>query len=251
MSYHLSAEAILYSVICMKRKGIYGVKNVLNAVKKEEYPLFVQNAEAELMDKGLGCMDFDGTFTLDTEFEQKLGFCADCDTVLSAALRCEGQTRIMTGYLGVGNPSTLEQVGENEYVLRTEDDVVNRVMEFLRLPEKNDGRNGEQNREQNSELAECCVDSALVQRRDRSGLIEAGCGEKLADLVIRSAKGIGGYAMISRVHARTQTDLVTVLYGPEGIVTVDVEYPAGREMFRLTPVRPESAAEMIGRLIEQ
>ena len=262
MEYHLSAGAILYSVLCAKREGIYGVRNVLATVSREEYPLFVQNAEMELMDKGLGCMDCDGTFGLEPEFMEVIGACGDCSTVLSAAVRREHRERLLTGYLindvekdgadsgadiggtekmnkSNGRNVILEQVGDTDYVLRTEADILSRTMEFLNLPERE------------NVLAETSVDSGLIQRRDFDGLLAAGCSEEMARLVIASAKGVGGYAQIGRVHEKQRTDLVTLLCGPDGIVTAQVEYPVGSEMFRLTPVTVEEARELVGKLIRQ
>ena len=83
---------------------------------------------------------------------------------------------------------------------------------------------------------------------DVPGLMEAGCGETLARLITASAAGEGGYAQLVRITDKVQTELLALAWGEAGTVTVEVEYPGDREVFRLTPVPAQAAGERIAAM---
>lgn len=238
MQYPISAGAMLYAVFLRGHNGIYGVKNVLAGLKKEAVPAYFREMELELMESGLAVMDFDGGFSLNPDFAELVDACACCSNVLAVPSRRNGKETMLTCYLGENGIRALETVGAEEYLLHTSVDPAQIIPAFLGLPE------GEGNLEQAS------VDSALIQRRDVKGLMEAGCSEALAMLAVNAAKGIDGYAQILRIADSAGTDLVTLLYNDAGTVSVDVEYPWGQELFRLTPVTVPWVTDRIRALLE-
>lgn len=238
MQYQISAGAMLYAVILRGHNGIYGVKNVLAALRKEELQGFFREMEMELIASGMGAMDFDGAFSLEPEFGALVDACARCGKVLVVASRRDHREQMLTCYLCEEDIYVLEQVRDSEYILHTNIDPAKQIIAFLNLQE------GE------GKLEQASVDSALIQHRDLKGLREAGCGEELALLAVNAAKGIDGYAQIGRISDNSQTDLVTLLYNSAGTVRVDMEYPWGQELLCLRPVTVQWVADRIQALLE-
>lgn len=237
MHYQISACAVLYVLRKSGHRGIYGVQNVLAGLNKAARDAAFQQAELELMAAGLGSMDFDGVFTPEAELTSLIGDCAECKHILSASMRRDGMIRSCTCFRLGEKTCVLEQTDKDLYAIYTDTDAAARVTAFFGLPQRE------------SALKEISVDSALIQHRDRDGLVEAGCSEALAALVTDAARGVGGYAQFSRIIGDTMTELETILYGDAGIVTVAVEYTWGQELFRLTPVSADWVAESIRKLL--
>lgn len=220
--YELSAGALLYSVLALERTGIYGVRDVLAGKAKEEFAAMMQNAELELMMAGLGTMDFDGGFTLDDSLLETVAACADRGDAWSAARRQNGQATELTVYPGEESYFLMQQA-DGTCVLGLCDDPVADFVDFLAVPAPSEA------------MHEACVPSKLVQDRDISGLISAGCSPELAQLAVEAATGVQVYAQCARVRDYRPDYPLNLLIGSAGAVTVQVEYTASDEMFRLTP----------------
>lgn len=229
----LSPGAMLYAVLRLRKSGIYGLLDVFSAIPDAQFPTCIQNAEQELLEKGYGVMDFDGNFSLEEDFARLVSGCADENCVLQIDRRREWKQERMTCYLHQG--AALTQAG-TDCVLDAGAALPGAVLDFLGLPEASDG------------LEETVVESRLIAERDAAGLMEAGCGEALARLITASAAGEGGYAQLVRITDKVQTELLALAWGQAGTVTVKVEYPGDREMFRLTPVSAQAAGEQIAAM---
>lgn len=232
--YCLSHGALLYSVLRLRKSGIYGLADIFSNISDAEFPACIQNAEQELMEKGYGLMDFDGNFTLEESFAELVGQCADERSVLLVDRRKNGRQDRMTCYLG--NRVILTQ-DDRDCVLRSGQSIPAAVLDFLKLPVEC------------KNLEEACVDSGLVTARDISGLAEAGCSPVLAELIVSSAVGEGGYAQLTRITDRVQTQLLAFAWGEAGTVSVGVEYTQEEELFRLTPVTASQAEKQLETMI--
>ena len=100
--YCLSAESLLYAVLKLHKRGIYGVPNVMPKSSDKQFPEFAQQAEMELLNKGYGLMDFDGVFSLEDCFAELVSRCADCTGVIGTSLRRNGKWEKYTLYLDAG-----------------------------------------------------------------------------------------------------------------------------------------------------
>lgn len=232
--YCLSPGALLYSVLRLHKSGIYGLPDIFSDISDAEFPACIQKAEQELLQKGYGMMDFDGNFTLEEAFAELVGQCADERSVLLVDRRKKGRQNRMTCYLG--NNVILTQ-DDSECVLRAGQSIPAAVLDFLKLPAEC------------KNLKEACVDSSLVTARDISGLVEAGCSPVLAELIVSSAVGEGGYAQLTRITDRIQTQLLALAWGEEGTVNVGVEYTQEEELFRLTPVTVSQVEKQMEALV--
>lgn len=81
-------------------------------------------------------------------------------------------------------------------------------------------------------------------------LMDAGCGEGQANMILAALNGTGGYAHISRVEGREQTAELLLFYGAEGILSADAEYSETRELLRLTPLTRAELLEQIQTLAD-
>ncbi len=233
MNYPVSAGALLYAVLLRGHEAIYGVKNVLASLQKETIPDYFRSMEKELIASGLGPLDFGGNFSLGPDFEALEDACACCGSALLVPARQSHRERMLTCYLCEKAQYVLEEVNNGNYVLYQDVDPAQRIVAFLGL------------REDEGTLKEACVDSSLIQKRDQKGLLDAGCSEELASLVLNAAKGIDGYTQIVRITDNDQSDMITLLYSDAGTVRVDVEYPWGQGLFRLTPVTAQWVTDRI------
>lgn len=238
MDYPVSAGAMLYAVMLRGHSGIHGMKNVPSPLQKDRWAVGFQTMEMELMESGLGMMDFDGNFSLEPRFAALVDDCARCADVLAVASRRNGETTTLTCYLCADGVRGLEETAPRKYLLHERIDPAAQIPAFLNL------------REDACALEPAIVDSFLIQRRDVSGLMEAGCSEALARLVANAAKGTDGYTQLFRITGDTRADVLTLLHNEDGTVCVDVEYTWERELFRLTPVTVPQAADRIRQLLE-
>lgn len=229
----LSPGAMLYAVLRLRKSGIYGLLDVFSAIPDAQFPTCIQNAEQELLEKGYGVMDFDGNFSLEEDFARLVSGCAGENCVLQIDQRKEGKQERMTCYLHQG--AALTQAG-TDCVLDAGAALPGAVMEFLGLPEASES------------LEEIAVESRLIAERDVPGLMEAGCGETLAQLITASAAGEGGYAQLVRITDKVQTELLALAWSEAGTVAVEVEYPDNREVFRLIPVSAQAAGERVAAM---
>lgn len=230
--YRLSAGAILYSVFLLHKRSIYGVPAVMPSIQDRKFPLFAQEAEQELMDSGCGVLDFDGVFSLDPDFSTLLKRCADCREVLGASLRRGGRWHKLTIYQEAG--ALLEHDGNLSCALRPIDSPEEALLEALALPDAAPGQ-----------LQEVCVDTGLLEKKNLAGIQSAGCSETQAKLILDALTGDQGYAHVVHTKERERLNEMLLLYGPEGILTVGVEYTETQELMRLTPLTEREAA---GRL---
>ena len=226
----LSPGAMLYAVLRLRKSGIYGLLDVFSAIPDAQFPTCIQNAEQELLEKGYGVMDFDGNFSLEEDFARLVSGCADENCVLQIDRRREGKQERMTCYLHQG--AALTQAG-TDCILDAGAVLPGAVLDFLNLPKESEG------------LEEIAVESRLIAERDVAGLMEAGCGETLARLITASAAGEGGYAQLVRITDKAQTEVPALTWSVVGTVTVEMDDPDDREMFRLTPVSAQAAGERI------
>lgn len=228
--YRLSLGALLYSVLRLRKSGIYGLPNIYSDMSDTEFLVSIQNAEQELLEKGYGRMDFDGNFMLEKSFAELVGQCAEERSVLLVDCRKNRHQNRMTCYLE--NHVTLMQDGK-DCVLCTSEDISRAILDFLQLPDKC------------KDLKETCVDSCLVAGGDISGLVEAGCGPVLAELIVSSAVGKGNYAQLTRIAEQVQVQLLAFAWDEEGTVSIDVEYTEKEERFHLIPVTAYLAQKQV------
>ena len=147
--------------------------------------------------------------------------------------RKEGKQERMTCYLHQG--TALTQAG-TDCILDAGAALPGAVLDFLGLPKESE------------DLEETAVESRLIAEQDVAGIVEAGCGETLARLITAAAAGEGGYAQLVRITDKVQTQLLALAWSEAGTVTVEVEYPDDREVFRLTPVSAQAAGERIAAM---
>ena len=145
----------------------------------------------------------------------------------------QGKQERMTCYLHQG--TALTQAG-TDCILDAGAALPGAVLDFLGLPKESE------------DLEETAVESRLIAEQDVAGIVEAGCGETLARLITAAAAGEGGYAQLVRITDKVQTQLLALAWSEAGTVTVEVEYPDDREVFRLTPVSAQAAGERIAAM---
>lgn len=220
--YQLSAGAIIYAVLRLEKQRFIGVENVLEDVTETNFSTFMQNAETELMEAGCAAMNFDGGLDLDADFSMLIARCADSEVVLSVSKRLAKKQDRLVIYIAEDYPS-LRQSGE-KYILASGKETVQQVLEFLQLPA------------QESSLPEILLDSALIEEQDAQGLKDAGCSDAMISLILNAIQGDGGYAVLGRANAEGSLDEFVLIYGPEGVFAVDVEYTQSQELFRFSPV---------------
>lgn len=235
--YRLSAGAVLYAVFLLHKRSIYGVPAVMPPVHDRKFPAFAQEAEQELMENGCGILDFDGIFTLDPDFSAMLGRCADCREVFGANLYQNGAERKLTVYCGAD--ALLERDGKFACVLRPAQAPGLELQKALSLPDAAGGR-----------LAEVSVDTGVLEKRDLKGVMESGCEESQARMILNALEGKGGYAHLVHTTEQERIGELVLLYGPEGILHAGVEYTETQERMRLTPITPQEAVERLQTLSE-
>lgn len=229
--YRLSAGTLLYAVRKLHKRGFYGLPDVMPRLSDGEFPAFAQEAEMELIEAGLGLLDFDGEFTLDRGFAELLGACADCKSVMGVSVRRDRTWIKRTLYLTAG--AVLEREEDLICTLRRETRFMDVLLEVLALPEKLSYDSG------SSGLSEILVDTDVLEQRDLQKLQAAGCGEAQARMILAALDGDGGYAHISRVDDKERTGELLLMYGGEGILSAGAEYSETQELLRLKPLRKE------------
>lgn len=234
----LSGEAILYTVLRMRRTGIYGVENVLAGLNEKEFPTFIQRTEQELAAASLGEMDFDGAFSLAPEYGQLIAACADAKAVVGAGLRRGGEQRTLTFYSGKKTGPVLTRTGET-YELTAEADPVEAILTFLapigepeQLP------------------PQVTADTALVEQRDLEGLVSAGCTEPMAQLILDAVEGREAFLRVEKVGKEIRSQEIHLIYGAAGIFRIGVEYTETQELFTFTPVSLEELKALLQDLTE-
>lgn len=232
--YRLSPGAMLYAVLRLHKSGIYGLLDVFTDMPEAQFPACIQNAEQELFASGWGMMDFDGNFTLDTKFAELVSRCADENAVLHGDKRKNGHQERFTFYLNAGAVLTQEN---GLCILRETRNVAEAALDFLDLPEETDAA-----------LREVTVDSGLVASRNAAGLMDAGCDETLAQLLVDSAAGKGGYAQFVRIVDRMQTHLLAFAWGDAGTVGINVQYTEHEELFHILPLSARQAGAEISTI---
>lgn len=224
MQYQVSAEQILYTILKNDLPGICGVADAFAGKKesaiREEFPQW----EAQLCLSGLGSMDFDGVFALDSDYLQAVTNCCQCNRILSIPVRCERIQRELTIFFCESGTLALEQVRGREYRLYTDCDLEILVPSFLQLPAVT------------IFSGSCSIDSDLIQHADVMEMICSGCEPDLAKLAADAACGIAGYANLTWIENGIANEIQTILYNENGIVLVEVAYSWERELMRLTPV---------------
>lgn len=229
--YEISSEALLYAVLCLRKQGIYGVPAAMPPRSDRAFPVFAADAEKELMDLGLGTLDFDGKFTVEEEFGQLLGRCADCRDILGLSLFRDHTHTVCTVYLGAGGLLVRKADGSCE--LRGEDDLMEAVGAMLELPE------GE------CTLTEVMADTDYLENQDLSALVASGCEEDAAKLILDGFSGSGHYAHLVHTRNRARAGELLLLYGPEGIYSAQAEYTNEREFLRMIPVGAGAVMQVI------
>ena len=235
--YELSTKSLLYAVICLRKRGIYGAAVSIPRRGDRAYGAFVANAEQELSEKGLGTLDFDGNFCLEEAFGRLVGACADCRDVLGLSLMREHARRVCTLYLGAGGLAVYRPDGICE--LYAVEDPCKTVAELLALPA------GE------GSLTEVVVDTDHLENKSLSALVESGCGETAAKLILDGFAGAGGYAHLVHTKNRVREGELLLLYGAEGIYSARAEYTETQELLRMTPVSAEIVLRLIDRSVSK
>ena len=224
MQYQISAEQILYTILKYDLPGICGVADAFagkeESTIREEFPQW----ETQLCLSDLGSMDFDGVFTLDSDFLQAITNCCQCSRILSIPVRCERIQRELTVFFCEGSTLALEQVQDREYRLHTACNPEQLVPEFLQLPTDT------------VFSGSCSIDSVLIQRGDVMEMICNGCNPDLAKLAADAAGGVAGYANLTWIENSMANEVQTILYNENGIVRVEVVYTWDQELMQLTPV---------------
>lgn len=221
--YHLSAGALLYAAIRLEKQQFLGVKNVLETLTEETLPRFVQQAEDELLTQNCASLHFDGSFVLDEAFAALIDRCCSCDAVLAVSRRLAQKQDTLVVYPAAGC-AALTQTGEEYLLAEGSGDAAQPVLAFLQLPA------------QPNTLPAILLDSILIEEQDTQGLLDAGCTNAMAELIVQSARGVGGYASLSRAGLQGPLDESVLVYGDAGLFTVDVEYTETQELFRFSPV---------------
>lgn len=236
MQYPISADMIHYIMSTAHKNKLYGVQNTmapLTALQQQERYAQVQ---MDMLTSGYGEMDFDGVFTVDEKLSRLIGQCCDCSTVICAALRREKKTLTWTAYICEAGIHVIEQVGLAEYVLLENAILDERMLAFLNLPKTA------------ASYPETSIDTALIVNRDLDGIKAEGCPDELASLVINACEGIDGYAQISLITDDVQKELITLLFNDSSVVSLDVEYTWGQELFRFYPVTAKWVADQTVRM---
>lgn len=236
-SYKLSSAAMLYAVLRLHKSGIYGVDNALADMTDEKFPLFVQEAEMELLKNGYATLNFDGEFELESGFGELVSRCADSAAALIVNKRYDHKASRRTIYLNGGDSPSIT-ITDSSCLLASGEESAKQVLEFLKLSNST------------GELQETLVESTLFAQRDAEKLKQAGCSEAMASLIVNAANGSGGYAVLTRMENRRAVQELVLLYGPEGTVTAAVEYTATEELFRLKPVTLEALSGQIAALMK-
>lgn len=219
--YRMSAGTLLYAVYRLHRRGIYGLPNKMPALSDKSFPLFAQEAETALMEMELGALDFDGNFTLDETFGGLLDRCADCRSLVGASLRSGGVWRKLTLYAA---GAVLERNEDDLCTLHSEEAPLEFLAEALALPE-----------DPAESPIPLLADTDLLEKRDRAGLLAAGCGPREADMILAALDGRGGYAHLRYIEEGNHTGELLLLYGEAGILSAEAEYSETQEYLRLTP----------------
>lgn len=236
--YKLSSAAMLYAVLRLHKSGIYGVDNALADMTDEKFPLFVQNAEMELVKNGCATLNFDGEFELKPGFEELVSRCADSEAALIVNKRYKHKQCRRTQYLNnAGSPSIT--CIEGDCLLESAENPVKQALTFLELSEGT------------VELQETVVDSAVFAQRDVEELKRAGCSEAMGSLIVNAANGSGGYAVLTYMKGRQAVQELVLLYGSEGTAIMSVEYTETEERFRLIPVTSEILSDQIVALMQR
>lgn len=231
--YRMPAGTLLYAVYSLHRRGIYGLPNQMPLLSDKSFPLFAQEAEAALMEMGLGTLDFDGNFTLEDPFARLLGRCADCRSLVGASLRNGGIWRKLTLYAA---GAVLERDEDDFCTLRLEEEPLEFLAEALTLPE-----------DPAEPLTPLLADTDLLEKRDRAGLLAAGCGPREGDMVLEALDGRGGYAHLRYIEEGSHTGELLLLYGGAGILSAEAEYSEKQEFLRLTPRTREEVLAALER----
>ena len=233
MQYQISAEQILYTILKYDLPGICGVANAFEgqgeSAIREEFPLW----ETQLCLSGLGNMDFDGVFTLDSDFLQAITNCCQCSRILSVPVRRARTQRELTVFFCESGTLALEQVQDREYRLHTACNPQQLVSEFLQLPTAT------------VFSGSCSIDSGLIQRTDIMEMICNGCNPDLAKLAADAAGGIAGYANLTWIENGMANEVQTILYNENGIVRVEVVYTWEQELMQLTPVDTQWVSDYV------
>lgn len=234
-NYQLSAGAILYALRQLHKQSIYGVPNVTPSPQDREFPVYAQEAEQELMEAGYGILDFDGKFTIESDFSTLLERCADCQEVIGVSLYQKEVWHKRTIYLRAG--AILERGEDFNCILRTAKDSSAELLGALALPESS-----------SEQLQEICLDTDLLEVKNLNKIMESGCNEVQARLILDSMNGKGGYAHV--VHTRDQNRIREhlLLYNKEGILKAGVEYTETQELLRLTPLTTKEAIVLLQSL---
>lgn len=231
--YRMPAGTLLYAVYRLHRRGIYGLPNQMPSLSDKSFPLFAQEAEATLMEMGLGTLDFDGNFTLEEPFAGLLGRCADCRSLVGASLRSGGIWRKLTLYAA---GAVLERDEDDFCTLRPAENPLEFLAGTLALPE-----------DPAEPLVPMLADTGLLEKRDRAELLAAGCGPLEGDMVLAALDGTGGYAHLRYIEEGSHTGELLLLYGAAGILSADAEYSEKQEFLRLMPRTREEVLAALER----
>lgn len=237
--YHLSAGALLYAVRLLRKRGFYGVPNAMPKLSDSAFPAFAQDAEMELIESGCGILNFDGEFSLETGFADLLGRCADCTEVIGAMLCNSGEWHRLTAYPSAH--ALLERPKELQCVLSAAAQPVQALLDQIRLREM-------VKPELSKPLCEVLVSTEHLEKRNLTGLLNAGCSRAMAEMVLTALDGRGCHAHVSRATRQERIEELVLLYGAEGILNATVEYTDQQEMMRLTPVTVGEAEALLAAL---
>lgn len=237
--YRMPAGTLLYAVYRLHRRGIYGLPNQMPPLSDKSFPLFAQEAEAALMEMGLGTLDFDGNFTLEETFAGLLGRCADCRSLVGASLRSGGIWRKLTLYAA---GAVLERDENDLCTLRPAENPLEFLAGVLMLPE-----------DPAELLTPLLADTDLLEKRDRTGLLATGCSPQEVEMILAALDGTGGYAHLRYIEEGSHTAELLLFYGGAGILSAEAEYSEKQEFLRLTPrTRKEVLAALkCGRFREE
>ena len=230
--YQLSAGAILYVLFQLHKQSIYGVPNVMPSLQDHEFSAFAQEVEQELMKAGYGILDFDGVFTIESDFSSLLGRCADCQEVIGVSLYQKEVWHKRTIYLGAD--AILERGEDFNCVLRTAKDPGTGLLGVLALPESS-----------SEQLQEICVDTDLLETKNLKKIMESGCNEIQARLILDSMNGKGGYAHVVHTRDGNRIKEHLFLYNQDGILKAEVEYTETQELLRLTPLTTKETVDLL------
>lgn len=222
----LNAETLLYAVALSGADGIFGVRNVIAGMEQNDFPALKERAEDELLRLGTGDMDFDGNFTIGSDLSNILKTCTEPERTISLDMRQRGKQQHFVLFSREKEAVIMQDVGQNRYQFNVcmPGEIGAKILQLLPLPENT------------MFVGNSTVESGILRRHDVQEIMEQGCDEQTAKLIVGALAGDDLFCSMQVLKGdKNHTELFFAANG-NGILQIGLDYSNDQEDVTFSPI---------------